>query len=68
MEGLIRKVEHDFGINIKTWVVVKHIKKSSFVARIVTQDGKKKLSKAFISRQDGSFLSPNRSKCLPEEA
>jgi CotS family spore coat protein len=46
MEGLKRKVEHDFGINIKTWVVLKHIKKSSFVARIVTQDGKTKVLKS----------------------
>jgi hypothetical protein len=46
MEGLKRKVENDFGFNIKKWDIVKHEKNSSFVARIVTEEGKKKALKS----------------------
>jgi hypothetical protein len=53
MEGLKRKVENDYGFNIKTWNIVKHEKKSSFVARIVTEEGKEKALKSL-------YITPER--------
>ncbi|QGQ94920.1 DUF1679 domain-containing protein [Paenibacillus psychroresistens] len=53
MEGLKRKTERDFGFKIKKWNLIKHINKSSYVARIVTKDGKKRALK-------GLYISPTR--------
>lgn len=57
MEGLIRQVEHDFGFKIKTWDVVKHIKGSSFITRIITEDGKiKALKSLFVTPKRQLFI------------
>jgi CotS family spore coat protein len=39
MDQLKRELEKNFGFKIETWDVIKHIKKSSFVARVVTKEG-----------------------------
>ncbi|WP_438347159.1 CotS family spore coat protein [Paenibacillus sp. FA6] len=39
MDQLKQELEKDFGFKIQTWDVIKHIKNSSFVARVVTNEG-----------------------------
>lgn len=39
MDQLKQELEKDFGFKIQTWDVIKHIKDSSYVARVVTNEG-----------------------------
>lgn len=57
IERLKRKVENDFGIRIKKWDVIKHEKKSSYVARIVAGKGEKyALKSLYISPERQLFI------------
>jgi CotS family spore coat protein len=68
MEGLKRKVENDFGFNIKTWDIVTHEKNSSFVARIVTEEGKKKALKSLYITPERQLFIVNSEQMLAEKA
>lgn len=57
MERLKRKVENEFGFKIKTVVLIKHLKNSSFVAQVVTEEGKKyALKSLFITPERQLFI------------
>ncbi|MBP1990982.1 CotS family spore coat protein [Paenibacillus eucommiae] len=53
MDRLLRSIEQLYGFKIKTWKVIKHIKNSSFVALIKTDEGKKKIVKSL-------YITPER--------
>jgi CotS family spore coat protein len=53
----MKQVEHDFGFKIKQWKIIRDVKKSSYVARIVTDKGIKKALKSL-------YISPDRQRFI----
>ncbi|WP_424769044.1 CotS family spore coat protein [Paenibacillus sp. sgz302251] len=57
IEKLKRKVEHDYGLEIKRWQVIKKEKNISFVAQVVTSKGKKyALKSLYITPERQHFI------------